>query len=271
MAVATPLKTAMHELSDEHRQWLSSFDPRYLKNWEKMLEADDEASLTEAAVRRMLQRHGVAVEPNEGLSGVCGGPDFRCTANGNRFYVEATCITCAVAVKRSGIVDGTSGPAPFNVMGMNEAVFSEIQGKASQCRDLDGPALVAVGTFHSTAAMVCFKKALVSRVLTGETKMAWGIDASTGQQVGDTHDATQLRAAGFLRPDKTLGVSFARHSVSGVLLCAVGLEDKKPLGILHPNPIRPFDPTLLPDIEFGIVKVDSTSMRLQAKWPGGDD
>jgi hypothetical protein len=270
MAVATPLKTAMHELSDEHRQWLSSFDPRYLKNWEKMLEADDEAALTEAAVRRMLQRHSVAVEPNEGLSGDCGGPDYRCTANGIRFYVEVTCITRAVAEKRSGIVDGTSGAAPFNVMGMNEAVFSEIQGKASQCGDLDGPALVAVGSFHSTAAMVCFNKALVSRVLTGETKMAWGIDSSTGQQVGDTHDVTQLRAAGFLRPGKTQGVSFARHSVSGVLLCAVGLEDKQPLGVLHPNPVRPFDPTLLPDIAFGSVRIDPASEQLHVTWPGGD-
>lgn len=271
MAVLTPLNTEMQQLADEHRQWLSAFDPQHLANWEKMLKADDEAAMTEAGIRRMLQRHGVTVEPNEKLTGTCGGPDFRCTVNESHFYVEVTCITLATAERRSGIKDGARGFAPFNVMGMTEAIFSECQNKAPQCGNLDGPALVAVGTFHGTAAMVGFDKVPINCVLTGKTKMAWDIDISTGQQVGDSYQTTELQSAAFLRPDKTQDVGFARNSISGVLVCAVGLGSMKTLGVVHPNPVRPFDSALLPNIDFGSVEIDRTSKQLSVNWSGGND
>ena len=68
-------------LGDEHCHWLSSFADQYLRNWEKVRAANYEAAMTEAAIRRMLQVHGIAVEPNEKLSSNCGGPDFRWPAS----------------------------------------------------------------------------------------------------------------------------------------------------------------------------------------------
>ena len=272
MAVLTPQNTAMRELADEHRQWLSPFDSQYLANWEKMLKVDNEAAMTEAVFRQILQHHGVTVEPNESLAGVCGGQDFRCTKNGKHFYVEVTCITIAAAEKRSGMIaGGAAEPTPFNVMGMTEAVFRECQDKAPQCGDLDGPALMAVGTFHSMAAMVCFKKTLVNCVLTGKTMISWFIDPETGHQVGDPRQTTALHAAAFLQPDKTQEIGFARNSISGVLLHGVGIDSIQTFGVLHPNPARPFDPSLLPNVEFGSVVIDRTSQQLHVKWSGGDD
>jgi hypothetical protein len=173
-------------LVDEHRHWLSSFETQYLRNWKKLYAADYEAAMTEAGVRRLLQRNDVAIEPNENLTGNCGGPDFRCSVGGSRFYVEATCVSIAAMEKKSGIQNEATGFSPINVMGVMEAIFSECVNKARQCRNLDGPALVAVGTFHSVAAMIGLKRALVSTVLTGKTKIARNIDVQTGQQVGDT-------------------------------------------------------------------------------------
>ncbi len=49
------------ELADEHRKWLSAFDPQYTRNWEKLLNADDEAAMAEARVRHILQGYGIVV------------------------------------------------------------------------------------------------------------------------------------------------------------------------------------------------------------------
>ena len=67
------------DLAAEHRNWFSAFHPQYLCNWEKLLKSDYEAGLCEAAVRRLLQKHQIATEPNEELTGSEQRPDFRCT------------------------------------------------------------------------------------------------------------------------------------------------------------------------------------------------
>lgn len=154
---------------------------------------------------------------------------------------------------------------------MLDAIFNECINKAPQCANPDAPALVAVGTFHSTAAVTSFKKPLVNMVLTGRSGIAWDIDTSTGYQVGATYQTTDFERAAFLRPDNSGEPAFARCSISGVLLCGIGLRLQGPIGVLHPNPARPFDPTLLPRIQFGRVEIDYRSGRLLVRWPEPDD
>ena len=67
----------LDELEGEHRSWLSAFDGRYLRKFEKLLKDHYEAAMTEAAVRRLLERHGVAVEPNEDPMGKVGWTSSR--------------------------------------------------------------------------------------------------------------------------------------------------------------------------------------------------
>lgn len=258
-----------NSLAIEHRAWLRRFDPQYPGNWEKLLNADQEAALTEAGVRRLLERHGMAVEPYESLTGGCRRPDFRCTVGDKHFYVEATCVRISTAEKKTGVKNLATGISPCNPMGMTEAIHAKCKEKASQFADLDGPALLAIGTFHGYAAMDFSEKWSVNFVLVGKPSMAWDIDTS-GQQVGETRDVTGLEAAAFLRPDTTQGVGFARSSISGLLLCGIGFEPRKLLGVLHPNPVRPFDPALLPDVPFGRLELDRASSRLTVRWPEGD-
>ena len=59
----------LNELESEHRRWLSSFHDQYLRNFEKVRNGNYEAAMTEAAVRRLLERHRVSVEPAEDLTG----------------------------------------------------------------------------------------------------------------------------------------------------------------------------------------------------------
>jgi len=256
------------ELEAEHRRWLSAFDGQYLANWEKVLHAHEEAAFAEARAARMLRHYGATVEPNEDLTRGSPQPDFRCFAGGDKFYVEVTCISTDIATAKTGIPVEPHGVTACRPL--TGAVFSECRGKATQCSNVDAPALVAIGTFHTFAAMHSFNKPVVNWVLTGETKSASIIDIRTGSQVGDAYQITELHSAAFLRPDQTEGVGYARSSISGLLLCGLGSEPPRVLGVLHPNPARPFNPSILPQIEFGQVAIDRASRQLQVLWPGGD-
>ncbi|HEY5311224.1 MAG TPA: hypothetical protein VIK18_01850 [Pirellulales bacterium] len=257
-------------LAIEHRGWLRKFDNQYLKYWENLLGNDQEAALTESRVRRLLQHHGAIVEPNESLTGDGRRPDFRCTVGDNHFYVEATCVQIATAEKKTGVKNLATGILPYNKMGMIEAIHAKCKEKASPFADLDRPALLAIGTFHAHAAMDFSERFFANLVLTGKAAMAWDIDTS-GQPVGETSDFTGLEAAAFLRPDTTQGVGFARSSISGLLLCGFGFEPPRLLGVLHPNPVRPFDPALLPGIQFARLELDRASDQLTIQWPEGGD
>src|SRR5215510_12865684 len=94
-------------LADQHRSWLKLFPPIYLEKWEERLVSDYEAAMSEAHVRRILVDHGANPEPNEDPS--IGGPDFRCSADGSRFYVEVTCITIAAAEEKTCVKVGEVG------------------------------------------------------------------------------------------------------------------------------------------------------------------
>lgn len=245
------------ELEAEHHKWLSGFDSRYLGNWTKLLNNDEEAAFAEARVRQLLDSYGVIVQPNESLTGATQCPDFRCSTKGGGFYVEVTCIPVAVAAEETGIP-------------LNDAIFAKCQAKASQCSGLDAPSLVVIGTFHSIAAMRSFKKPLINWVLTGEAKITWDVNACTGE-VGETYESTELHSAAFLRPDRNEEVGYARCSISGLLLSGFTLANRPFIGVLHPNAARPFDPATLPQIDIGQVIVDRSSRQLRVNWPEGDD
>jgi len=149
---------------------------------------------------------------------------------------------------------------------MTEAVFSECVSKAAQCGDLDGPAVVAIGTFHTTAATIAFNRPLVDCVLTGKTALAGNIDIRTGTMAGPSYQTTAIAKAAFLKPDKTQAVGYARSSISGLLLCGLGSLPGQCVGLLHPNPERPFDKSMLPDIAFGEVEIRWTFGELRVKW-----
>lgn len=253
------------QLANEHRRWLSAFEVQYLRNWEKLPKTDDEAAKAEARMRSILQDHRIVVEPNEDLTGNRQQPDFKCSSASGSFYVEVTCISKNTATKTTGLPEEPHGLTACKPL--NDAIFEKCREKAKQCANLDGPALLAIGTFHVFAAMHSFKRAAINRLLTGEANMAWNFDAETGKQVGNDYQVTEFYSAAFLRPDKTEEVGFARSSLSALLLCGFGSDTPRMTGVLHPNPARSFDPSVLSDVEFGQVEIDRGSRRLNVCWP----
>lgn len=261
----------LHALADGHRRWLAAFDPRYPQSWKRLFANDYEAAMTEASVRRMLECAGVSVAPNEDLAGDRQQPDFRCSVHRccrmRRFfsYVEVTSVSIEKAIEVTGIPLEPRGASHYRPL--TDAIFHACKGKAKQYSGLDAPALLVIGTFHSTAAMVCFAKPKLGLLLTGETGITWDIDPPNGAATGEPYQTTNLRSAAFLRPDASQGVGYSRSSLSGVLLCSVGLESQRSIGVLHPNPARPFIPAALPTIEFGRVTLERASQYLRVEWP----
>jgi hypothetical protein len=256
MSMADSLRTGdyFQALENEHRRWLSAFDTRYLRMWENLLNNDEEAALAEARVRQLLEGYQIGVEPNEDLDTGTGGPDFRCRVRHHRFYVEVTCISIAA-------VDKTREGQWFRPL--TAEIWAKCRGKASQCADLDAPALLVIGTFHDDGARSNLWRVWFNQIPTGEMHGTWDVDPQTGQ-TGDTYESTELCSAAFLRPDETEGIGYARNSVSGLLFCGLRLKNP-PRGVLHPNPVRPFDPAILPQVEFGQVVIDRVSQELRVE------
>lgn len=270
MEVLLQACSAWVELEEEHRHWLSTFDRQYLRNWEKVRNGNYEAALCEAAGRRMLQSHDVTVEPNEDLSGFERRADFRCSRNKRSFLVELTCIPIAKAVEETGL------PHPFQpgfraYRHLNDAIFMKCWDKnSSQCSGTDLPTLLAVGTFHFDASVLCMSRKFANMLLTGETSLSWNVNMRTGEGVGDIFQTTELHSASFLKPGMR-SIRKARASLSGLLLCGFGCIPPKVIGVLHPLADRPFDRQLLPDIPFGEVRINQDTGRLCTAWHGGNE
>jgi hypothetical protein len=278
--VASLLEPCIHwdELEAEHRHWLTTFDSQHQRDWENLLKADYEAALCEAAVRRLLQVAQITVQPNADLIGLAQygaerRPDYRCARTNpeGNFYVEVANIPIAKAVAETNL------PHPFqsgprNYRNLNKPIFDKCRKKTKQCSDTALPTLLAVGTFHYQASVICMTRRDADWLLTGETSISFMVNAETGAAVGDTFQTTKLDKASFLRPEPaSCSIREARTSLSGLLLCGFGCVTPNVVGILHPQAARPFDPGMLPGINFGQVIVDHSTGQLRTVWPDESD
>lgn len=263
-----PLNSELQALSDEHRQWLSGFDNRYLLNWERLFGAESEAAMAEASVRRRLQSLGVIVDPNEDLDTGRRAPDFRCLSHGLEFYVEVACIRIETAEQTTGVPSDQPYHGGFRPL--NLAVFNKCVDKVRQASAADAPLLVAVGTWHGFAAMQFNQRPIVNMLLTGETTMAWDVNIQNGE-TSDTYLTTNMYPAIFLKPDSDKSPAPAREPISGAILCAFGMPGIEPIVLLNPNANHPFDLAALPNLEYGSVIADRDRGQLSVRWsPGGN-
>jgi hypothetical protein len=234
------------ELGSEHRQWFSAFDPRYLRVWKNLLKYDEEAAFAEARVRHLLQGNGVVVEPNEDLETGNARPDFRCHLGINIFYVEVTCIRVGTAIKAGY----PTSPQPDGLYWSNtrEPISRKCQKKQKQCFNLDAPVLVAIGTFNSWMALDFFDKCVANQVLIHLRNGTGRPDVRTGCQVAESCSTWELESTNCLNAIDDIRSRY--DQMSGLLLCGLSLSDHKMIGVLNSNPVCPFDPKLLPEVEF---------------------
>ncbi len=255
------------QLIGGHREWLKGFDGVHLNVWDNLFKKDNsEAALCEAGTRQLLQELDVNVEPYS-LGGNDPNPDFKCQKDSKLFYVDATCVMKDTATRRSKLDDvlhnQNNQKASFYSL-LTEAYFRKAGKKVSQFENLDAPCMIAIGTLHFQAGVLCFDKKSAVQLLTGKPSISIPISTQTGGAVGESYNSTSLENALFLKLRNIIcdepPIQPVWQTVSAVLLCPFNTHPIKCLGILHPKPNYEFDKGLLPGIEF---------CRLKAGWEGG--
>ena len=218
--------------------------------------------------RELLSDHNVDVQPYEDLSH--GGPDFLCTKNDKHFYVEVTCITKKTATKKTKLdaEPQINSPAKW-YQPPTQQILEEVRHKTFQCKDLNEPCLLAISTLHFGVGFICFRdKHIAEMVLTGTPYISWDIVRDAGEASKGSHQTTNLKNSGFVRPQKNKlhSIDEARKTISAVLLCSPYMKPPRAVGILHPNPNYRFDRSLLPDIDFCSLGEGYESGRLTVEW-----
>jgi hypothetical protein len=179
--------------------------------------------------------------------------------------VEATCISIATATDITKLSHELSSEPTFFGL-LSEAVFNKAWDKTQQFEKVDGPTLLAVGTFHTSASRHSLSRRCADELLTGRGQIYWNVDTRTGAAVGNPWHGTNLDLATFIKP-KDCSIRNARTLISGIVLCGFGWDPPIITGILHPNPDYPFDRTLLPSIVFGEQSFNFSKGEIISVWP----
>lgn len=243
------------ELVADHRAWLNRQTHRTAaRNWENAykVEKQRQTALHEAVVRRFLQQQGFKVTPNESPNGKYKAPDFLCEGpNGERFYVEATCISNDKVAEFSTIPDGHEGVTYFALL--TRRLSCVPRNKEEQCANLDAPVLVAVGTFHSHA-LTLFGKSKLDQCLTGRQFVTWGF--KDGKPVGKPHTATSHEGSVWFSNAGELECA----PISALLFFRSAYDPPCCHGILNPKPNHAFNSAWFPNVAFGSVDPQSLAI-----------
>ena len=218
---------------DDHRKWLSQYSQSAIKPWENLLKSQPEAAICEAILRHYFASRVDEIEPNEPP-----GPDFICTVNGGRFYIEVTCLTRDKVTEHTELTEYPQQNIASYFRLLTNQIYQEAANKVPQCSKLAFPCLLAEATLHYTGAKMCFRRRSAEDLLTGTTTIIYPINTQTGDMVGQVHESADLRNATYIRPakDQPSDVEFARKCFSGIILCDFGSKPVRLTGTLHPQP-----------------------------------
>jgi hypothetical protein len=240
-------------------RWLNRYDTARADRFQIMARNDKESAAAEALIRQFLRRHTDEVEPFENLSK--GGPDFRCRCAGNTFYVEVTSLSTSSAERASWIPDDPHWEGG-NVGSISRLLRNAVSGKVRQCLRRDAPTLVAIGLLHSWVSMGVDRGTARDMLISDESYVVQispkgPIPTRRGDFVTGLRNALFYEAVGQQAINK-------RNPVSAVLVFGLGVGFPPVIGALNPHAARPFDPSLLPSVEFAQPCIESG--RVGLRW-----
>ncbi len=247
-----------------YRNWLRSEEPASAGRWETRLGSADpaqyEGAIGEAVTFDYLAAHVDDIRSND-LPGQ-GGPDFFCTQAGHSFLVETTNIAAPTVEKKTGLSVQARGEARHYSL-LTRAVNQEVRSKAGQFSQLQTtfPIVVFVTVLQFDASAVCVDKRSILHLLTGTHKIGFTFNTATSEVEGEPFNKTELDDALFVAQsplalpnsvDPHQRFRYFRRHISAVVVAGFGVAPPSPpiLGVLHPNPLVPFQPTALASIPF---------------------
>ena len=153
-----------------------------------------------------------------------------------------------------------------NYGSLNDVIFAEAVSKTRQCANQDGPCLLAIGTFHYYASVLCIARKFAEWVLTGEPSFAWRIGSPCEGVVDDSRLVTKLKSAAFVKPAQSNNIEAARKPISALLVAGFGCSPPEIRGVIHPYPARKFDQAILDQIEFCHSTIDFQTRTMTPLW-----
>ncbi len=134
---------------------------------------------------------------------------------------------------------------------------------------LDKPYLLFIPILHFQASAITLSTRHLEQILLGSTGFGGAFDRAAGAVVGDLHSVAMLDYPSFFRPETLEPI---RRHMSAVLVGGFGLVPPDCIvgGVLHPDPLRPFDRACLPDACFGRFDPWPSSDRLRIVWERAD-
>ena len=103
-------------------------------------------------------------------------------------------------------------------------------------------------------------------LITGEPSIAWIFDPVAGHAIGEPFQKTEFDWSVFTKRSKISGVEPARLPLSALIVGGFGCNPPCLFGLLNPNPLREFDPSLLDRIPFGRQRLDFELGTVSADW-----
>lgn len=245
--------------------WLDGQSPDSLRLWIARLESNDDAQ-AEGAIAEAVVLDYLAIRTDTvRLADIPGkgGPDFFFNEDDRSFYVEVTNISIEKATAVTSLSTELGSFQNYN--NLNLQVKEEVLKKAGQFSSLDRPLVVVVSTLHPIASQLCVSKGHVEQLLYGRKAIAGKYNSEKGEVEGDLFQLATMDHSGFTRKDS---LEVARRNVSAIVVGGFGCvpPTAKVRGILHPDPVRPFNPSWIDDLPFLRFKEWPLSNKIVTEW-----
>ncbi len=259
----------LNTLVQSYVEWLEIKAPDHRAMFLRRLKDDPEAAHAEAVTFRLLRTTGFSPSPGEIIG--TGGVDFQCRPERrNPIAVEVTALRTSTVEKVSGLPHAPEDMRPRAFKQITTSLLREAINKAGQMADYPMPRLLVLATEHGSATLL-MNAYSAEELLTGSTMISVPIwNAEGGNAEGDTEIVTQLKNSVFFRGAQDGSVESARRSISAILLMNIMRDSCSVIGLLHPDPVHPFDPDAMDQIHFArlrnwpVVRGD----RLSIEWIG---
>lgn len=222
--------------------------PGHVKSFQARKSGAPDAALAEAITFSWLR--AAHLKPRISDVPGTGGPDFVCTSkNAGDFSVEATALDGDAVAKRTGLPNtAESGGGWFS--DDTRKLQAVVKRKASQLSASSLPRVLAICASHP-ASSVLLGRVGAEELMTSPPRFTVPID---DEQAG-IQTNTDLGESAFLQLTAA-GPVAVRRSVSAILLISIWDDELNVMGLLHPDPARPWDPASLPGVPF-----------LRLEWP----
>lgn len=237
----------------------------HLERFEDRTDSDRTAAVGEAAIFMMLWNQKLHPDVNEDLAK--GGPDFLCSPRALKpFLVEVTSLASESLSDKSTLPREIEGPGGQAYGLVTEKLRGVVKGKVSQLGNQAHPSVLAITSCYDYAGLLLDHNAAHNLLISDPW---FSIPIGGPRDAGNWQTDFKKSAfcfGGLLDAQGNPIVTVSGKSVSAVLLATIHGGGVDVVGLLHPDPVRPFDPSSLPTVPFIRLHWPIVAGRVSTEW-----